>query len=116
MNEADEKVIEQMRRAIEDYAGPVTRCPPGKARAPAKEPLVKNKAVEFLMQNHSIRPIRNPKDRRRQIQMVRSQQQRIAKHNAPLLKRINKQERSAERNAGVLAQTTARGQRGQQKK
>jgi len=36
MNETDEKAIEQMKLALESCAGPVTRCPPGRARAPAE--------------------------------------------------------------------------------
>jgi hypothetical protein len=32
------KIDEQTRRAIADYAGPITRCPPGRARGPAVKP------------------------------------------------------------------------------
>jgi hypothetical protein len=100
MNKTDEKTTEQMRQAIATYAGPVTRCPPGRARAPAEAAVVKNASVEWLRQNRDARPLRDTKAVRRRMRMVRAQQQRVAKRNAPLLKRINKQERTAERWAG----------------
>jgi hypothetical protein len=44
---SNEKTIEEMRQAIVTYTGPVTRYPPGKARAPAKS-VVKKKYVRQL--------------------------------------------------------------------
>ena len=90
MSETDDNAIEQMRQAIAIYAGPVTRCPPGKARAPAeKKTVVRNASVEWLKQNRNARPIRDKKAERRKIRVTRAQQQRIAKRNAALLKRVN---------------------------
>ena len=90
MSETDDNAIEQMRQAIAIYAGPVTRCPPGKARAPAeKKTVVRNASVEWLKQNRNARPIRDKKAERRKIRMAHAQQQRIAKRNAALLKRVN---------------------------
>jgi hypothetical protein len=91
MNENyDKAIIEQMRRAIAAYAGPVTPCPQGKARAPAeKKTVVSNASVEWLKQNRNARPIRDKKAKRRKKRMARAQQQRFTKRNAALLKRVN---------------------------
>ena len=89
------KEEEAMRIAIATYNGPVTRCPPGKARAPAEKAVVMNRSVEWLKQNQHAPPIRDKKAVRRQMRKARAMQQRIAKRNTPLLKRINRQERSA---------------------
>lgn len=92
MSETDDNAIEQMRQAIAIYAGPVTQCPPGKARAPAeKKTVVRNASVEWLKQNRNARPIRDKKAERRKMRMAHAQQQRIAKRNAALLKRVNGQ-------------------------
>ena len=82
-----DKAIEQMRQAIENYAGPVTRCPPGKARAPTEVAVFKNESVEWLKQNRSAQPVRDKKAMRRKMRVARAKQQRIAKRNAALLKR-----------------------------
>jgi len=90
MNENNDKaILEKMRRAIANYAGPVTQCPPGKARAPTKKKVVTNASVEWLQQNRSARPIRDKKAVRRKIRIAHAQQQRIKKRNAALFKRIN---------------------------
>jgi len=89
MNDTDDKAIELMKRSISAYAGPVTRCPPGRARAPADAATVRDSSVEWPMQNRGVRPVRNTKIERRQMRMARARQQRIAKRNAALLKRVN---------------------------
>lgn len=90
MNENDEKTVtEQIRQAIAAYAGPVTRCPAGKARAQGKQKVAINASVEWLKQNRNARPIRDKKADRRKIRIAHAQRQRIAKRNAALLKRIN---------------------------
>jgi poly(3-hydroxyalkanoate) synthetase len=44
--------IEAMKRAIAAYAGPVTRCAPGKARAkPLKRKKVRDDATRWLRQH-----------------------------------------------------------------
>ena len=45
------KIDEKMCNTQADYTGPVTRCPPGPARAPAKYAAVMNDAVEWLKQH-----------------------------------------------------------------
>jgi hypothetical protein len=90
MTEIDEKAVERMRQAITAYAGPVRRCPPGKARAPAAAAVVMNESVEWLKQHRGVRPIRNAKAARRQMRIVHAQKQRIVRRNAAVLKRINK--------------------------
>ena len=89
MTKIDEKINEEMRKAIATCDGPVTRCPPGSARAPAKEAVVRNASVKWLRENRDVRPIRDPKAARRRMRIARAQQQRIAKRNARLLKRID---------------------------
>jgi hypothetical protein len=84
----DDNTIEQMKQAIKDYAGPVTRCRPGKARAP-EVVVFKNKAVEWLKQNRNAKPLKDEKAMRRKKRMVRAEQERIAKRNAALLKRVD---------------------------
>jgi hypothetical protein len=60
MSKTDDQAVERMRQAIANYAGPVTQCPPGKARAtPAKKKVVRNASVEWLKQNRNARPIRD---------------------------------------------------------
>lgn len=88
MKENGDKTIEQMRHAIKNYAGQVTRCPPGKARAPVELAVFKNESVAWLKQNRTARPVRDKKEMRRKMRMARAKQQRIAKRNAGLLKRI----------------------------
>jgi hypothetical protein len=84
----DEKTIEQMRQAITNYAGPVTECPPGKARAPAEPTVFKNESVEWLKQNRRAQPVRDKKAIRRKMRMARAMRQRIARRNAALLNRV----------------------------
>ena len=50
------KIDEKMHKALADYAGPVTLCPPGWARAPAEDALARNAAVEWLKKNRDVRP------------------------------------------------------------
>jgi hypothetical protein len=85
----DDNTIEQMRQAIENYAGPVTKYPPGKARAPVEVAALKNKSVEWLKQNQTAQPVRDKKAMRRKKRMFRAERQRIAERNAPLLKRVD---------------------------
>jgi hypothetical protein len=40
----DEKIMEEMKQAISNYTGSVTRCPPCKARAPAEGAVLKKNA------------------------------------------------------------------------
>jgi hypothetical protein len=84
----DEKTIEQMRQAITNYAGPMTECPPGKARAPAEPAVLKNESVEWLKQNRRAQPVRDKKAIRRKMRMARAMRQRIAKRNAAVLNRV----------------------------
>lgn len=88
MKKNGDKTIEQMRQAIENYAGPVTECPPGRARAPAELAVFKNESVEWLKQNRSAEPVRDERAMRRKMRMARAMRQRIAKRNTALLNRI----------------------------
>lgn len=81
----DEETIEgAMRKALAGYTGPVTRCPPGEARA--KPSKVAGKAGRWLWQHRDDRPVRDSKEERRRNRMARARRQRIAERNAALLK------------------------------
>jgi hypothetical protein len=89
LNVSKDQQREQFRQALTAYEGQVTRCPPGKPRAPTQKRVVRNASVEWLKQNRKVRPIRDKKAERRKLRMTHAQQQRIAKRNAALLKRVN---------------------------
>ena len=67
------KEEEAMQLGLAAYSGPVKRCPPGKARAPAaNEKAVMSRSVEWLKQNRHARPISDKKAVRRQMRMARA--------------------------------------------
>jgi hypothetical protein len=85
----DEKIMEEMKQAISNYTGSVTRCPPGKARAPAEGAVLKKIAsVEWLRQHRHIKPIADPDAMRRQTRIQRGQRSRIAERNAAIKRRL----------------------------
>ena len=90
MRESQDKMVEEMCRAISAYTGRVSRCRPGRARAPVNAQVVTNKGEKWIKQNGGARAAKNPRAERRQMRMARAEQQRIAERNALLLKRINK--------------------------
>ncbi len=77
MNETDEKAIQELSGAIAAFAGRVTRCPPGKARAPTKPAVVINKSVEWLKENRDLRPVRSAKAKCRRARIAHAWQNRI---------------------------------------
>jgi len=78
-----------MKHAIATYVGPVTRCPPGRARAPSVATVVMNASVEWLKCHRGDRPIRDPKAERKRMRMARAERERIAKRNAAVRNGIN---------------------------
>ena len=53
--------IEAMKQAIAAYTGPVTPCPPGKARAkPPRRKRVLDDASRWLQRHRHDIPVRNP--------------------------------------------------------
>jgi hypothetical protein len=90
--------IEAMKRAIAAYAGPVTRCSPGKARAkPLRKKKVLDDATRWL-QRHRHVSVPKPFDdenveaergRRRKVRAERKRMRRAANAVAP--KRIREQ-------------------------
>lgn len=88
MKKHGDEAIKQMREAIKRYAGPVKKCPPGKARAPVEVVVFKNESVEWLKQNRTARPIRDKKATRRNMRMARAKRQRIVERNATLFNRV----------------------------
>jgi hypothetical protein len=93
-SEDDMKIIdEQTRQAIAAYTGPVTRCPPGEPRAP--KPVVKNAAVEWLIEHRDDVPSK-AKRRRMRMALAAERGRMISEHNAPLLDRISEHDRVAQ--------------------
>jgi hypothetical protein len=63
------------------YAGPITKCRPGRARAP--EPKKKrDRAGKWLSRHLSDKPVTDPREKRRRLRMARAERDRIAKYNA----------------------------------
>ena len=65
------KIDENMRKALADYIGAVTRCPPGHARAPAKKELLMNDAVEWLQQHQGDQRTKDAKAERKRLRRAR---------------------------------------------
>jgi hypothetical protein len=108
MTETDERMQQQMTEAIEAYAGPVTKCPPGLARGkpvkpkplspvlPSKvNPKLDVKAEKKLLQvygatrwlkRHANDQPADMQEERRQKRMARAKKQRIAERNAAIRK------------------------------
>ena len=88
MSNKDEQ-REQLRQAVAAYDGPVTRCPPGEAKAkqqlPPTDPA-ERRAERWLKRHANDRPVVDAKQQRRQKRMARARRQRIAERNAALLK------------------------------
>jgi hypothetical protein len=93
-------IDENTRKALADYTGPVTRCRPGRARAPAekaagmtgaappKKAVVMNRAtVEWLKQHRADQPTKDVKAERKRLRRARAQRERIASRNAAVRKR-----------------------------
>jgi hypothetical protein len=78
------KSNEDMQLAIGNYTGPIAKCHPGRARAPAKAAAAKKIAsVECY-----AKPIKDQKAMRKQMRILRAQQSRIAERNAAIKKRL----------------------------
>ena len=75
------KINEEMQLAIGNYTGPITKCRPGRARAPAMAASTakKNASVEWY-----AKPIKDQKAMRKQMRILRAQQSRIAERNAAI--------------------------------
>jgi hypothetical protein len=75
------KINEEMQLAIGNYNGPITKCRPGRARAPAMAASTakKNASVEWY-----AKPIKDQKAMRKQMRILRAQQSRIAERNAAI--------------------------------
>jgi hypothetical protein len=85
------KVDEKMREALADYIGPVTRYPPGHARAPAKKaPVTNGAAFEWLKRHRADKPTKDVKAERSCCARARLRRLRIARRNAAVLKRLGK--------------------------
>jgi hypothetical protein len=82
MMETDERMLEEMTAAIESYAGPMTRCRPGKARG---DKPIKGKPGPDVSASWLVPPPDESEQRRRQ-RMARAKRQRIAERNAMIRK------------------------------
>ena len=78
------KEREAVRQAIEVYSGPVTRCPPGNARAKTKRSAA-DRAAQWLAKHWN-----DPRTVEKRIASAQQQRKRTAKHNAPLIKLLEK--------------------------
>jgi hypothetical protein len=78
------KIDEEMQLAIGNYTGPITKCRPGRARAPIMETAARKiSSVEWY-----AKPIKDQKAMRKQMRILRAQQSRIAERNAAIKRRI----------------------------
>jgi len=82
------QVQASMRKAVAEYTGPVNRCRPGKARAPAEVAIRKNNAVEWLIQHRRDPKIVNEGAKRQLSRLEKYRKNRFAARNAPLLLRL----------------------------
>jgi hypothetical protein len=80
------KIETEMLKALKAYSGPVTKCPPGKARG-ADLPRKEDDAQQWLNRHRSDVPLRDEKAERRRKRMARAERARIAKRNASVRKR-----------------------------
>jgi len=80
------KIDSEMLKALAAYSGPVTRCPPGKARG-ADLPKRKDHGHRWLHAHGDDVPSRDKKAERRRQRMARAERERIAKRNAFVRKR-----------------------------
>ena len=80
------KIETEMLEALAAYSGPVTKCPPGKARG-AQMPKREYRARQWLNGHRDDVPWRDEKAERRRKRMARAEQARIAKRNASVRKR-----------------------------
>jgi len=93
-----QRIDDDMHRAISAYTGPVTKCPPGTANASTVKKLTE--AGLYLKEHHNDPPDAAAEARRRRV--VRAKRERIAKHNEPLLERIEKRDRKTKRNMAII--------------
>ena len=63
-------------------SGPVTRCPPGRARAPEATNKKRDHAGKWLSRHSSDKSVIGPREKRRRLRMARAERDRIAKRNA----------------------------------
>ena len=78
------KINEEMQLAIGNYTGPITKCRPGRARAPAMAAAAK----KIASVNGTPSRYKDQKAIRKQMRMMRAQQSRIAERNAAIKKRL----------------------------
>lgn len=75
------KIETEMLKALATYNGPVTRCPPGKARG-ADLPKKEGRSRNWLNGHRNDVPVRDDKAEHRKQRMARAERARIAKRNA----------------------------------
>jgi hypothetical protein len=77
------KIETEMLKALASYSGPVTRCPPGRARATGL-PKKEDRTQRWLNAHRGDVPSRDEKAERRRKRMARAERTRIARRNASL--------------------------------
>jgi hypothetical protein len=82
------KIETEILKASEGYSGPVTKCPPGKARG-ADLPRKEDRTQQWLNAHRGDLSFRDEKAERRRIRMARAEGARIARRNDAVRKRNN---------------------------
>jgi hypothetical protein len=95
-----QRIADEMQRAISAYTGPVTKCPPGAASAANVRKWQATEAGQYLTAHSDDPP--NPSAEARRHHMAQMKRKRIAEHNAPILRRIEKQKRKTARNMVII--------------
>ena len=80
------KIETEMLKALASYSGPVTKCPPGKARG-ADLPKKGDRTQQWLNGHRGDVPLQDEKAERRKKRIARAERARIGKRNASVLKR-----------------------------
>jgi hypothetical protein len=80
------KIETEMMKTLAGYSGPVTKCPPGRARG-ADLPRKEDRTQRWLNEHRGDVPLQDEKAERRRKRMARAERARIAKRNASVWKR-----------------------------
>ena len=80
------KIETVMLKALAGYSGPVTKCPPGRARG-ADPPRKEDRAQRWLNEHRRDVPLPDEKAERRRKRVERAEREQIGKWNASVRKR-----------------------------
>ena len=86
----DKLTRDELRQAVNAYTGPITKCPPGKARARNVKPKATDRADQWLKAHRADQP----KDRHHEERVLEQQRQRERrndKRDAPAIRQANRE-------------------------